>query len=113
MKKWISLLLAVMMCLAAVPALAGWEVSGGRYWYSYEDGSWAANQWIKDGAWYYMDGAGWMVTGWRQIGGNWYYFDADGSMHTGWLDNGGGQLFFFDKNGIAYRGWKELDGKWK
>ena len=66
----------------------------------------------KETLWCYLEN-GKAATGWKEVDGVWYYFDPDGIMHTGWLDNGGGQLFFFDANGAAYRGWKHLDGKWK
>ena len=33
-----------------------------------------------NGTWYYFDGSGWMVTGWKQVNGSWYYMDASGAM---------------------------------
>ncbi len=36
-------------------------------------------------AWYYFDGAGWMVTGWVKLSGTWYYLTGSGAMATGWI----------------------------
>ena len=112
MKKIAALLLTVVMCLAAVPSLAAWEVSGGRYWYSWEDGGYAANTWLQDGgAWYWFDGDGWMVTGWQQIGGTWYYFDGSGAMVTGWKQIGG-TWYYFSAGGAMQTGWLLDGGVW-
>ena len=43
--------------------------------------------------WYYLDGNGIMVTGWKYIGGYWYYFNNIGYMLTGWQQIGGAWYF--------------------
>ena len=141
MRKWIALLFALVMVTAmASTASAAWENSGGGWWYSYDNGGYARNEWLNDGGWYYFDDAGWMVTGWKQIGGSWYYFDGGGAMQTGWLQQGdawyyltgGGAMaagttltidgaeYTFDDAGVwqaqpvpaGQTGWVNQDGAW-
>ena len=55
------------------------EEKNGKRWYRRKDGSYPANEWMLLDAgnrdwWYYFDGSGYMVTGWKKIGGAWYYF---------------------------------------
>ena len=41
-------------------------------------------------AWYYLNAAGDMATGWLKDGGSWYYLDpSSGAMATGWLQISG------------------------
>ena len=119
---------AVMTIASASTALAGWQQGGdGRYWYTYEDGSYARNG-IKtiDGYEYAFDNDGYMqigwqyinfkwyyfepstvakVYGWREIGGKWYYLDPEdfGSMYTYWL-NIGDNRYYLDENGVMQTG---------
>ena len=68
---------AVMTIASASTALAGWQQGGdGRYWYTYEDGSYARNG-IKtiDGYEYAFDNDGYMQIGWQYINFKWYYFE--------------------------------------
>ncbi|MDO5708732.1 MAG: GH25 family lysozyme [Coriobacteriales bacterium] len=61
----------------------GWRKSGDRWWYSYGDGTWVANQFKKIGkATYWFDKSGWMATGWKKINGKWYWFSDSGAMAT-------------------------------
>ena len=49
----------------AVVDVNQWIRDGNRWWYRHADGSYTTNGWeVINGAWYYFDGAGWMVTGW-------------------------------------------------
>ena len=107
MKKGIAILLVLALMLSTGSALAGWENSGGGWWYSLDDGGYLADTWLFDGAWYYFDSAGWMVTGWKQIGGDWYYFD-DGAMVTGWKQIGGDWYYFDD--GAMVTGTQKIGG---
>ena len=130
MKKIIALLLTLALMVGMVStAAAGWENSGGRWWYSTNDGGYAADEWLNDGVWYYFDADGWMATGWRQIGGDWFFFENSGAMANGWKQiNGawyyfedgamvsgwmqqGGVWYYFDDGAMA-DGWKEIDGVW-
>ena len=74
-----------------VKAQAGWVQNGNRWWYRHAaDGSYTTNGWeVINGAWYYFDGAGWMVTGWVKLSGTWYYLTGSGAMATGWIQTGG------------------------
>lgn len=115
------------------------EEKNGKRWYRRKDGSYPANEWMLLDAgnrdwWYYFDGSGYMVTGWKKIGGAWYYFRenreklygamcldgmfqingtyysfaADGKMQTGWVAHG--LWYYFDPDtGAPAKGWKELN----
>lgn len=102
----------------------GWLPRKGSF-YFYEN--WKLKKgWIDyNGAKYYSDPAGRMVTGWQTLdeGGvryfrndgimsvgfqkideNYHYFDPNGYMLTGMQDIGGFR-FLFDTNGVMYTGW--------
>ena len=73
-----------------------WKKDSGGYYYSYLDGTYAKNEWVKTGSkWYYLNASGYMQTGWKKIGGKWYFFKKDGSMAAGeycqgyWLNKDG------------------------
>ena len=111
-KRGLALLMAVVMMMSVgLAAAEGWQSSSGRWWYSYADGSFAQNTWMNDGSLYYFDGAGWMVTGWQQIGGTWYYFAPSGAMATGWLQIGG-TWYYVAPSGAMVTGWQEIGSTW-
>ena len=66
-RKWLIRLLSltlVLVLLLGSSALAGWQNSGGKWWYSFNDGSYARNNWVEDGGeWYYFGDDGYLVTG--------------------------------------------------
>lgn len=66
---------------------AQWIQSGNRWWYRHEDGGYTRNGFeMINGKTYYFDAAGWMVTGWKQVGEDWYYFNVfrcDGNKCVG------------------------------
>ena len=112
MKKILALLAALVLVTGMVStAGAAWESSGGRWWYSKDDGGYYSNEWLQAGGWYYFDADGWMATGWRQLGGAWYWFDASGAMATGWTQIGGA-WYWFDASGAMATGWKQIGGAW-
>ena len=82
---------------AQVPAVTGSWVNSGRWWFSYDAKTRAAqrkaypvNEWVKVGnRRYHFDGAGWMHSGWLSLSGRWYWLGADGAMRTGWQLVGG------------------------
>ena len=52
----------------AVVDVNQWIRNGNRWWYRHADGSYTSNGWeVINGAWYYFDGVGWMVTGWVKL----------------------------------------------
>ena len=69
-----------------------WVQSGGRWWFSYDAKTRAAQrkaypagEWVTiGGGRYHFDGAGWMHAGWLSLGGRWYWLASDGAMRTGW-----------------------------
>ena len=105
-------ILCIAVLLSATALGDGWQQSNGRWWYSYKNGSYASNKWLKDGNnWYYFDASGWMQTGWMADGGTWYYFGTDGAMKTGW-QNIAGSWYFFSSNGAMEKGWKKSGNSW-
>ena len=112
-----------------------WVYSNGGWWYSYSDGSYAANEYI-DGYW--LNGAGWYDSSWDgswkanstgwwfqsgswyptnqwlEINDEWYYFKSDGYMASNeWAGNyyltGSGEMATDTWIGEYYVG---SDGAW-
>ena len=109
-----------------------WKKSGSKWWYQYADNTYPKSQFADiDGARYYFDGSGWMVTGWKKVGNYWYYFRSDGKMGANdWAKSGSKWCFldsvgrmvtgwrtisnvryYFDANGYMVTGWKTIGGK--
>lgn len=66
-----------------------WQSSNGKWWFKFDDGSYARGWYEIDGGTYYFDNAGWMQTGWLKYDGEWYYFTpGKGAMVTGWTKIG-------------------------
>ena len=97
MKKQICKLL--VLCFLLTAAVAGssftsdaksgtWKHNKKGWWYSYSDGTYAKNQWLKSG-------------------GKWYYFQADGYMET----NAFRQGYWLGKDGACST--KNVGGTWK
>ena len=65
-----------------------------------------------DGALYYEDTQGVLVSGWQTIDGNTYYFNsANGcAMATGWLELNG-ETYYLGGNGMTVSGWQTVDGE--
>ena len=74
-----------------------WVQSGGRWWFSYDaktraaqKKAYPAGEWVTvGGRRYHFDGAGWMHAGWLSLSGRWYWLSSDGAMRTGWHLVGG------------------------
>ena len=113
----------------AVSNQEGWAQSGGRWRYCLADGSFVKNQFKTiEGATYWFDASGWMVTGWRQISGKWYCFDGSGAMRRNawegnyYLGSDGAMLvscktpdgYYVDASGawVGYAGWRNVNGAW-
>ena len=112
----------------------GWVLSGKRWWYRYNSGSYPANGIYEiSGTYYAFDKDGWMLTGWHKNEKGWYYFDASGAMFKGWLlsgktwyylDSSNGKMYedgiysvngaeyAFDKSGAMVVGWYLSDKTW-
>ena len=100
------------LAMSAFAAEGTWKKSSYGWWYSYSDGSYAANEWVKDGGkWYYFDDFGYMFTGWISEKGKWYYLGKNGAMATGWVKDGG-EWYYLGKNGAMVTGWKKITGSW-
>ena len=121
----------------AVVAVNQWIRNGNRWWYRHADGSYTTNGWeVINGAWYYFDGAGWMVTdtwignnyvdgsgawipgkvkaqaGWVQSGSRWWYRHADGSYTRNNWEMINGSWYYFDGAGWMATGWLKLGNNW-
>ena len=102
----------------------GWvEDSGAWYYMDRKSGTLVSNWQQIGGVWYYFKPSGSMATGWTYIGGDWYYFKSSGEMIANdWFrdvdaeaqSGSGRQLWYwFDKNGIMAKDWKQIDGQWE
>ena len=99
---------------SASTAFAGWhQEADGRYWYSYDDGSYPTNS-VKtiDGYDYCFDANGYMLTGWQYVNFKWYYFDpVSGTKVYGWQFINGNWYYLDPQDfGAMYTYWLNLDG---
>ena len=116
-------------------AVSGWKQLGGKYYYFDETSSgprMVTSKVVNTGtddnpAWYGFDKNGNMITsGWytdtevlveyngKKISlGNWYYFESNGKAAVGWK-NISGKWYYFDEDGdpAAYTGVKEVNNKY-
>ena len=75
---------------APQPRTGQWKSGYFGWWYSYSDGTYAANETLViDGQTYRFDASGYLKMGWVKDGGAWYYLSPSGSMVTGWQLLGG------------------------
>ena len=94
--------------LAAESKEGQWKRNKTGWWYSFSDGSYAKNQWLKIGKkWYFFNGKGYMVTGWKKSGGKWYYLSNSGAMATGWRKINNKWYYLDKKSGAMVTGWLE------
>ncbi|MBR6172175.1 MAG: hypothetical protein IKQ49_03270 [Eubacterium sp.] len=145
--KYGLLAAALVASAAAVPAVSeaaegGWVKSAGGWWYQYEDGSYAASEFVGG---YWLNGAGWLrdttaynwvyVNGnwqyigkyqgktwkasanWYKIDGQWFFFLANGNLATNQFVGPDGD-YYVDEEGAWVEGvsggWQEqADGSWK
>jgi hypothetical protein len=145
--KYGLLAAALVASAAAVPAVSeaaegGWVKSAGGWWYQYEDGSYAANEFVGG---YWLNGAGWLrdttaynwvyvggnwqyvgkyqgktwkaSANWYKIDGQWFFFLANGNLATNQFVGPAGD-YYVDEEGAWVEGvtggWQEqADGSWK
>ncbi len=93
------------------PIRMGWQMSNGKLWYAFADGTWAVGWEEIDGEWYYFDKSGYMQTGWLKSSNKWYYLNTDGSMATDWAKVGG-KWYYFNASGAMLTKWQKLGGTW-
>ena len=131
--RLLSLLLAVVLCLSALPL--GAAAAGDTGWRQQEDGEWyylkngeRAGGWLKSGgSWYFLQYT--MVHDcFLQIDNVQYYFLSDGRMATGWqqvsTQNPDGHInypswkphtywsYFYSSGKQISDGWQKIGGKW-
>ncbi|MDR1550298.1 MAG: hypothetical protein LBT06_17170 [Hungatella sp.] len=97
-----------------------WELDGSR-WRYYQNG-YVKNQWVMDkNCWYYLDSAGYMVLGWKTVGGKTYYLkskkskgqETGGYMVTGWQKIDEKWYYFRSSGEMLKKDWRAgEDGKW-
>ena len=97
-------------------AVAGsWVRSGGRWWFSYDartraaqKKAYPAGEWVTiGGKRYHFDGAGWMHSGWLSLSGKWYWLSSDGAMKVGW-HYVGGAWYYMGPDGAMWTGKKKI-----
>ena len=104
--------LAVCRGPTAFAASGTWKYNSKGTWFSYSDGSYAKNDWLKiSGNWYHFDKTGYVQTGWQKLSGKWYWLGNDGAMKTGWQKLSG-KWYHFDKNGAMHTGWMKSGKNW-
>ena len=103
---------------AQAPAVTGSWVNSGRWWFSYDaktraaqKKAYPAGEWVTVGnRRYHFDGAGWMHSGWLSLSGRWYWLGADGAMRTGW-QLVGGAWYYMGPDGAMWTGKRAVGGR--
>ena len=81
-------------------------------WYSYSDGTFAANETLViDGQTYRFDANGYLKMGWVYDGGHWYYHGSSGAQQYGWIMDRG-SWYYLSSSGSMVTGWQLLGGTW-
>ena len=106
---------AILSAAGAATAYGAWGQDATGHWYQNRDGSYASSGVVGiDGKEYFFNDAGYMMTGWQELGGSWYYFDtASGAKAYDWtvVD---GVTYYFDstKGGAMQKGWVLIKNNW-
>ena len=97
-----------------IPSDGTWvHAADGRWWLSYPDGTFPANERIElNGETYAFDSDGWMKTGWDKEDGVWRYYAPSGAMARGWTATGGSWYYLDRDSGSMVIGWLNDDGTW-
>ena len=101
--------------------LTGWVEWNGHWYYfnKSNNGKAIENDWYKDskGNYYYFNGSSCAyIDTIEEINGNYYGFDSSGKMlkntfYEVYFDSWSSDVFYFNNNGKAARGWKIVNGK--
>ena len=85
------------------PENGTWKKDARGWWYQFEDGTYAKDQWKQiEGKWYHFGADGYMQTGWYHEGNVYYYFKSDGAMASDeWVDEG---KYYVDEKGHWVKG---------
>lgn len=86
----------------AVPKFNQWISINGRWQYNDALGNPLKNTWFYDKTnekKYYLQGDGYMATGWLYNNGEWYYLDESGAMQTGWIKDINGKYYYLYSSG--------------
>ena len=94
--------------------VAGWKQDAKGWRYQHADGSFAKGSaylhWSQGMDKFFFDEDGYMVTGWKYIGG-WYFFDKKtGAMKTGWIYDSG-SWYYLGEDGKMVTGWVTYKSK--
>lgn len=107
---------------ASIVKRRGWVLDAQGWWYEKDDGTWPADGWFQDpasGLWYYMNGQGYMQTGWitKDYGNGpvYYYCDPDGTpqgaMLAGCTATVNGVSYTFNSDGAVVTGGSGASGE--
>ena len=97
---------------APQPRTGQWKSGYFGWWYSYSDGTYAANETLViDGQTYRFDASGYLKMGWVYDGGHWYYHGSSGAQQYGWIMDRG-SWYYLSSSGSMVSGWQLLGGTW-
>ena len=97
---------------APQPRTGQWKSGYFGWWYSYSDGTYAANETLViDGQTYRFDASGYLKMGWVYDGGHWYYHGSSGAQQYGWIMDRGA-WYYLSPSGSMVTGWQLLGGTW-
>ena len=97
---------------APQPRTGQWKSGYFGWWYSYSDGTYAANETLViDGQTYRFDASGYLKMGWVYDGGHWYYHGSSGAQQYGWIMDRG-SWYYLSPSGSIVTGWQLLGGTW-
>ena len=98
---------------APQPRTGQWKSGYFGWWYSYSDGTYAANETLViDGQTYRFDASGYLKMGWVYDGGHWYYHGSSGAQQYGWIMDRGSWYYLDPATGQMATGWAQIDGTW-
>ena len=98
---------------APQPRTGQWKSGYFGWWYSYSDGTYAANETLViDGQTYRFDASGYLKMGWVYDGGHWYYHGSSGAQQYGWIMDRGSWYYLDPATGQMATGWTQIDGTW-
>ena len=95
------------------PRTGQWKSGYFGWWYSYSDGTYAANETLViDGQTYRFDASGYLKMGWVYESGHWYYHGPSGAQQYGWMTEHGNWYYLDPATGAMATGWTRVDGQW-